>query len=244
MFKKIILLLILTFIIKQNTTFGQSATRQIAQQNHIWFIENGTVKLKENWVLFHDIQFRRADFGADAQQILVRIGLLYNFPSKLQVGAGYAFAQTYPYGEFPVKNAFPEHRIWEQAQFKMELGKFNVFNRYRLEQRFIGDASTGQFQPSRFENRMRYMVRVNRPIGEKFYINAFDEIFVNFGKNIGRNIFDQNRIGANVGYKLNKKVAVELGYLNQMLQLRTLNSSNQNRLEFNRTATLSIVSNF
>ncbi len=244
MLKKIILLLLLTFIIKQNTTFAQSITRQIAEQNHVWFIENGTIKLKNNWVFSHDVHLRRANLGANAQQILVRIGLLYNFPSKLQAGAGYAFVRTYPYGEFPVKNAFPEHRIWEQAQFKTELGKFNIFNRYRLEQRFIGDASTGQFKPSRFENRVRYMVRIKKSIGKKCYANIFDEIFINFGKNVGRNIFDQNRLGANVGYKFNEHLAVELGYLNQTLQLRTLNSSNQNKLEFNHTPTLSIVSDF
>jgi hypothetical protein len=244
MLKKILLLFLLSFIIKQNAVLAQSTTRQISEQNHIWFIENGTIKLKKDLLLFHDVQFRRSDFGADAQQILLRIGLLYNFPSKLQAGAGYCFVETYPYGNFPVQNAFPEHRIWEQAQFKMELGKFNVFNRYRLEQRFIGNPTTGQFKPSRFENRMRYMVRINRAIGEKFYANVFDEIFVNFGKNIGRNIFDQNRIAANVGYKLSKHIAVELGYMEQTTQLRSLNAANQNKLEFNHTATLSVVSNF
>jgi hypothetical protein len=244
MYKKIVILVVIFFTINQNISFAQSTTRQNSEQTHVWFIENGTVKLKENWLLFHDVQLRRADFVADAQQILFRIGLLYNFPSKLQAGGGYCFVQTYPYGDFPVANAFPEHRIWEQAQFKMELGKFNVFNRYRLEQRFIGDATTGKFKPSRFENRARYMVRINRPIGEKFYANIFDEIFVNFGKNVGRNIFDQNRIGVNVGYKLNKHFAVELGYLQQTVLLRTLNSSNQNKLELNHTPTLSIVSNF
>ena len=38
------------------------------------------------------------------------------------------------------------------------------------------------------------------------------------GKNLGVNIFDQNRIHANIGYKINNHVNIELGYINQTLQ--------------------------
>ena len=51
------------------------------------------------------------------------------------------------------------------------------------------------------------------------YVALYDEIFVGFGENVNENIFDQNRIGVLLGYKFNKNLRVEGGYLNQTLQL-------------------------
>lgn len=45
-----------------------------------------------------------------------------------------------------------------------------------------------------------------------------DEIFIVWGKNIGINIFDQNRLLALLGYKLTQDIKIEAGYLNQILQ--------------------------
>ena len=41
------------------------------------------------------------------------------------------------------------------------------------------------------------------------------------------NVFDQNRIGILIGYRFNKNVRIEAGYLNQTLQLgRLVNGKN------------------
>ena len=53
---------------------------------------------------------------------------------------------------------------------------------------------------------------------KQFYGAAADEIFIGAGKNLGTNIFDQNRIFLLLGLKLNKKVSLEAGYFNQTLQ--------------------------
>ena len=45
-----------------------------------------------------------------------------------------------------------------------------------------------------------------------------DEIFIGWGKNIGANIFDQNRLAVLIGYKVNQNLKFEAGYLNQVLQ--------------------------
>ena len=50
------------------------------------------------------------------------------------------------------------------------------------------------------------------------YAAVFDEVFIGFGKNVNANVFDQNRIGILLGYKLNKRFSLEGGYLNQTLQ--------------------------
>jgi len=75
-----------------------------------------------------------------------------------------------------------------------------------------------------FLNRMRYKVRLQLPLsGKKIkdktpYLVLYDEIFIGFGQNVNANIFDQNRLGILLGYRFNKYLRLEGGYLNQILQ--------------------------
>ena len=47
----------------------------------------------------------------------------------------------------------------------------------------------------------------------------YNELFIGFRKIVNINIFDQNRIGIQVGYRVNKVVRIEGGFLNQTLQI-------------------------
>ena len=59
------------------------------------------------------------------------------------------------------------------------------------------------------------------------YIALYDEIFVGFGENVNANVFDQNRLGALLGYRFNKNVRIEAGYISQILQFgRQINGQN------------------
>lgn len=223
-------------------------TRDTRDQSHLWLVLNGNTKLNDRFSIFHDFQFRRDDLGMTWQQLLLRAGLTYKINDALSATAGYGYVETHPYGDFPVATTFPEHRIWEQLQFKQAVGKLSFISRYRLEQRMIGNASTGEFQPYRFENRIRYMGRFVFPLitkeEKKLSVVAFDEIFMNFGKNVGRNTFDQNRLFAGFNYAFSPHVAIEIGYLNQMVQLRTLTAANLQKFENNHTMMITNTLNF
>ena len=157
--------------------------------NHAWFILNGTVKLNDKYSVFYDFQNRRAELGEDNQQLLLRTGMLRNIGQDSQVGLGYCYVQTYPYGDFPVANSFPEQRMWEQFVSTQKLTKNSFVHRYRLE-RWIPNSANGELNSSRFENRIRYMLRWNKPLAmikeKQLYLNLFDELFMNFGQNFGQ----------------------------------------------------------
>jgi hypothetical protein len=53
-----------------------------------------------------------------------------------------------------------------------------------------------------------------------WYVAFYDEIFVNFGKNVAANVFDQNRAYGALGHRTLNYTRVELGYLNQLVQQR------------------------
>ncbi len=246
---KQILIAILSILLACFSAESQTpSTRLYSNQNHAWLIWNGTIKLNTKYSVFYDFQSRRAELGETGQQLLLRSGLLYNATESATFGAGYAYVETYRYGDFPAMNNFTEHRAWEQLQLKLKFAKSTLFHRYRLEQRWIGDSNLGDFQNPRYENRIRYMMRYNIPLfkmkEKQVYANLFDEVMLNFGWQVGRNQFDQNRISAQLGISISPKVNIELGYMNQMIQQRGTTSDGKNKFENNNTATLTVTGNF
>ena len=197
--------------------------------------------------LHAEVQWRRSEVFSENQQLLLRTGLDFYTKPGLRFTVGYAFIETYPYGDFAVQRSFPEHRIWQQLLVPQDLGKVKLSHRYRLEQRMIGNASTGEFENGRYENRMRYMAKatINITHGKNpVFAALYEEVFVNFGKDVAYNIFDQNRLYGAVGYSFSPTLKMELGYLYQVVQLRNLDGTPPtNRIENNHTLQIALFSN-
>lgn len=49
------------------------------------------------------------------------------------------------------------------------------------------------------------------------FFSTSNEVFLGFGKGIGKNILDQNRFFAGLGWQLTKRHNVQLGYMNQFV---------------------------
>ena len=168
--------------------------------------------------------------------------LAYRLADGVRVGAGYAFADTWAYGDQPALRRFAEHRAWQQLVVTHLTGRVAWQHRYRLEQRWVDvpvDAATSDW---RYCNRARYMARVTVPlrgrtvdVGEA-YAGAYDEVFVSWGRNVGRNVFDQNRAAALVGWQATRTTRVEGGYLQQLLA-----KADGVRLERNHTILLTVA---
>lgn len=230
------------------TLFFASSFAQVrdhTRNTNSWLMYFGNHKISESWGFHAELQWRRHDYFSDNQQLLIRTGVDYYTPNNNRLTLGYAFIRTYPYGEFAVLKAFPEHRIWQQFLTTQALGKFKLSHRYRLEQRLIGNAATGEFSDGRYENRMRYMARLTRNIfGENrpVYIAVYDEVMINFGKEVMYNIFDQNRLYGAVGFTLSDHLKFEAGYLYQLVHLRSLSGSMDVRMEDNHTLQFGLFS--
>jgi opacity protein-like surface antigen len=221
-----------------STTFGQN-NRLNTNNNIGWYSYVGTFKVAEKFGIHAEYVWRRDKIITDWQQSLLRVGVNYNLNPRVLFRLGYAWVETYPYGEYPINGLgrdFNEHRIFEMVQLSHKEGVIDFSHRFMLEQRFVGRySSANQTTEDEFPflNRLRYMVRLQIPLNAKemkdktAYIALYDEIFVGFGKNVNANIFDQNRIGILLGYRFNKNIRIEGGYLNQTLQLgRQINGQN------------------
>lgn len=208
---------------------------RITNYNRIgWYNYFGTFRFSEKFSLHTEYQWRRNNFITNWQQSLLRVGITYSLNPRVLFRAGYAWIETYPYGEIPINalgRRFTEHRIFEMVQLSHKEGIVDFSHRFMLEQRFVGrysspDVSKEDEYP--LMHRIRYMLRAQIPlIGREIkdktpYMAVYDELFIGFGTNVNANIFDQNRIGVLLGYRVNKNFRIEAGYLNQMMMLGRL----------------------
>ena len=229
---------------------SHSAQHLISNQNHAWVTYLGNHKLTNKFSLHTEYQWRRADGFENWQQSLARIGVDYFINSSLSVTAGYAWVLSYPYGDMPIAHTFNEQRIWQQVNAKSKYGRFELQHRYRLEQRFLENYirnQDGTFSKGSdlFRQRVRYRAMVLMPISRKemqdntLFLNVNNELFLGFGKGIGKNILDQNRMNFALGWLFNKDFNVQVGYLNQFV-IKT----DGIKMERNNTLLVSTVYNF
>lgn len=250
--KKIILFVFLNII----------SLNAIAQENRLsnynnigWYNYFGNFKTSEKISFHTDYQLRRTDYISDKQQGLLRLGINYQINSKVQLRLGYAWIETYPYGEIPLNGFgkdFTEHRAFQMATLTEKISSVTISHRFMFEQRWVGrytNATLTTEDDFPLLNRFRYMFRAQIPLkGNEIkdktpYLAMYDEIFIGFGKNVNENIFDQNRLGILLGYQFNKTLKIEGGFLSQIVQLgREVN--NQNVFQYNNGFLINSIFNF
>jgi len=192
------------------------------------------------WGVHLEGQWRRNNGFTRWQQLLLRPGVNFTVNPKLMLTAGYAFINTYPYGETPtLLRATPEHRIWEQALIRYKTGKLPWSTRLRFENRFLGvrPIPAGPIQSYRYENRFRGWQRVTVPLTPKYYLAAYDEVWFYVKPYISASRFDQNRLYFALGRRFGPDWEFEAGYMNQLIRQR-----NGRITEVNHTLMFAIVS--
>jgi len=218
------------FIFIGLVAFAQNT--RISDSNSIgWFAFSGNFNISPKFGIHTEYQWRRENMINNWQQGLLRVGVNYQLNPTIQLRLGYAWVETFAYGDYPLNSMgkdFTEHRVFQMATLNNKISIVDFSHRFMLEQRWIGRYSNADLSTEDdyvFINRMRYMFRMQLPLKGKSienktpYIALYDEIFIGFGENVNENIFDQNRLGLLIGYKFSNTVRVEGGYLNQQVQL-------------------------
>jgi hypothetical protein len=175
--------------------------------NWLLYFGNKNINEKLNW--HHEVQYRNYNAIGEMEQLLLRTGLGYSLTQNNNVLLGYGFIQSENYVPMQEdKVGVPEHRIYQQFITKQKAGRVSIQHRYRFEQRWVAED---------FKMRFRYFLSLNAPLSKPnledntLYLSAYNELFVN---NKGE-LFDRNRLYSGLGYKLNKQVKFEIGYMNQ-----------------------------
>ena len=225
--RKIAFTFLLIAIFASNSIHAQNT--RLNNYNSIgWYNYFGTFKVAKKFGIHTEYQFRRNEIITEPQQGLLRVGVNYQLNPKIQFRLGYAWIETFPYGEIPINGMgkdFTEHRLFQMATITDKVSIVDFSHRFMLEQRWVG--------PLRGKE-----IKDKTP-----YFAIYDEIFIGFGRNVNENIFDQNRVGIVLGYRFSPTIRIETGYLNQTLQLgREVN--NRNVFQYNNGIILNANFNF
>ncbi|RZJ65794.1 MAG: DUF2490 domain-containing protein [Flavobacterium sp.] len=181
-----------------------------------WYIYFGNIQPKDSkFSLDIEGQYRNHDLGGDMQQLLLRSGVKYAFADNFNMTAGYAFVQSEAIAEpdSPVR----ENRIYEEAILSQNVWRLFFRHRFRYEQRFVEGRD--------FNTRYRYCLFLDIPINHTTvtkntaYIALYNEIFINgMQTSDTRNVFDRDRIYLGAGFRFSKSLAIQAGWMNQMLE--------------------------
>lgn len=240
-----LLLAALAWVVAPRDAGAQGPRRSVDNLN-TWAAVVGEVELARRWFVDYDVQVRRHGPVQRWQQFLPRAGLRFQPTAAVRLTAGYALAESWPYGEVPAPRRTREHRLWEQLQLQHAAGRVALTQRYRLEQRWVGAVTApgaGAGVAARVRsNRLRYRLQGTLPLrgatvddGEP-YLAAFDELFVQWGENVQANPLDQNRAGVSVGRRWSRRLRTEVGYMHHLVL-----KPNGRDVEHNHTLLLTVL---
>ena len=126
-----------------------------------------------------EYQWRRENVITNWQQSLTRVGLNYQAKPNLLLRAGYAYIETYAYGDIPLngfgKN-FTEHRLFQMAQLSHKEGIVHFSHRFMLEQRFVGAVNV--FLTSHLDDPRRAKITTQEILGVSQRVEAHRNVLI------------------------------------------------------------------
>ena len=163
-----------------------------------------------------DVSHRRSDLLQYHDLTLVRIAPAYWIRPNFFVASGYAHLWSEAgSGNFDI--VLNENRLYEQVSLILSLGKTQLLQRGRIEQRWReGQVSGSTEKVTNFTQRYRYLANLNIPLGSGRKSPALvfaDEIMFHTGESVKHGNFEQNRVFIALNQRLNSEFSLEGGYM-------------------------------
>ncbi len=175
-----------------------------------------------------DGHIRLLDDTDGFNQSIVRPGIGWQLNEQSSLWAGYGWISSRALSGLE----FDEHRIWQQWIWSNDFEKWKLALRSRFEQRFV---ETGDDLGLRYRQFFRATHKL--PSYEKLSLVWWDELFYHLNDTDwgARSGFNQNRVFAGVGFKASPCCPwrVEVGYLNQVIEVPTGPDRNHHILSVN-----------
>jgi Protein of unknown function (DUF2490) len=208
--------LLAAFFISLSIGSFAQRTKEVQNQNHFWWSINSTVKVYKQWSIVGDLHIRRTNYLKNNNFYYTRIGAAYAINKNLSVSL--AGGHMWLANKTAVTELFVnENRLVEQVQLVQPLGKIQLSQRLRVEQRWIQKVINNELSDEyRYSTRYRYQLALNIPVSSNKYIPTIamsDELMLQTGKDIVYNNFDQNRLFAGIKQQITPSLAFDFGYM-------------------------------
>lgn len=210
--------------------FAQTPSKVIHNREQAWVGYFNQTRLTKRWGLWLDVHYRMTDNFVDRPfQLLIRPAVTYFIKDNLRVNAGYAHVNHFPAAGLSTTRI--EHRGWQQVWWNQKYKGLTTLQWLRLEERFnekvANDVKIGGYNYT-FRTRYNFSFLIplkGKELAPKTPFIAFqNEVFLNFGKNVVYNTFDQNRLFVGLGYQFTTHLNAQLGYMNVYQQEASGNS--------------------
>jgi hypothetical protein len=210
--------------------WAQQGAKIIVPQQLYWTRYYSQIDLSPKYELHTEVDSRRFFSPHRQHQAVFRTHLHYKFGSGWDVGAG--LVRFYQFPQDPRASnrlVVPEWRFFAEINQRSAIWKVQIRQRHRLEDRYFRRVVDGALASGyRTNYRFRYQLQAEYPLVQKegqrkgnLTLKVSDEIMFNFGREIVRNSFDQNRIYLALHYQLLESLATEVGYVNWFQQQPT-----------------------
>jgi hypothetical protein len=195
--------------------------RAISHSSQQWIQVYTQTELNVKNAFWLDVGMRQTHNGRLPSQRLIRLGWAYGLPMQLQGVTGVA-RFTFQQDGRTNRN---EWRLWQEVNRTHVFRTMTLQQRFRAEARFFENIGHGSNPGGRhFNMRYRYRLQASVPIA-KFrqddatspilLLTVADELFVNTGREIVHNTFDNNRLIVGPALRLNPKLSIALLYNHQ-----------------------------
>ncbi len=198
-----------------------------------WLSYNADHPAGRNWSLHFDGSYRPM-YGAPWRQWLVRPGANYQIGERWQLSLTYSYFSVHPNGLRDPNGAVGEHRFHQQVEYSHPLGRNTMRHRFRLEERRLSSPwREGEPRTWRWQDRPRYMLRLDRPIRDSngrpgpVTLTFYDEIFFSF-RAPAASAYEQNRLYAGLNWRFSRHLSFDAGVFHMAFK-----PQNGNRLEQN-----------
>lgn len=239
----LIFLLFLSYLLTFYTNV--KAQKIVENQTILWTSYQTTININPTYFFAAETHERFFIHPLSQLQSITHIRFHKIFPQNWDAGIGFAFSlatSNKPYKTPPTPLTIPEIRPYFEANYKQKLTHLQIEHRYRFETRFFHNVlnNTALDNGFHFQNyRARYRLQATLPFwqnAEKKPIMSArisNEIFVNIGKKITYNPFDQNRLYAALIWHATQNLNFETGYANWFQQQSSGNNFySRNMLRF------------
>lgn len=198
--------------------------RIVDKQTLGWSRYINQLTINPKWMWQNELDYRIFISPTVQSQYGFRTQVKYKWYDKIDIGSGFTLFSVSTQDPETIKPFnTPEYRLHQDLTINQNIGKVHFFHRYQIEERWFQKTSETQTEKgTNFYFRFRYKVQTEFDVYkiENSYLRAIlhDEIMLNGGKNVVKNIFAQNRIYAALQYGINPKTAVEIGFMNVFQQ--------------------------
>lgn len=194
-------------------TFQGFSQKIVTNSDQQWIQYYQNLKLSPKWSILTDGGFRVKDAFSEKSQWIIRTGVGYQATANSRFGLGFANLGFFN-GDTLTRL---EYRPYQEAMLKHKFNRIGTSHRFRVEERFF--QTLKPIGTTSFNFRFRYQFNLSLPIwtsknnpNRKLIFNIADEIFINAGKDIVYNVFNQNRLILGPQFKVNKGLGIQFVY--------------------------------